>query len=69
MAIAGRVLMIPKGNYDANTEYEMLDIVTENGMAYIARRKVQGVAPSQDNGDNWQVLVDISAIISNAQNG
>ncbi len=69
MAIAGRVLMIPKGNYDANTEYEMLDIVTENGMAYIARRKVQGVAPSQDNGDNWQVLVDISDIISNAQNG
>lgn len=61
-SIAGRILPIPQGNYNPDTEYHMLDIVSDNGAAYIARCTVSGIAPSNDDGTNWQILIDISAL-------
>ena len=45
-AIAGRVLIIPKGAYDANTTYHMLDAVSYNGNSYIAKQTTAGNTPS-----------------------
>ena len=63
-SIAGRILMIPQGVYDSNKEYHMLDIVTENNIGYIARRTVQCVSPTSDNGDNWQPIIDVSSLLN-----
>ncbi len=57
MAVAGRILMIPKGDYDANTDYEMLDIVNHNGNTWIARKSSKGIEPSEANKDYWQKLL------------
>ena len=56
MAIAGRILIIPKGNWDANTQYEMLDLVRNNKASWIAKRPNKNVIPSESNSDDWQVM-------------
>ncbi len=59
MASAGRILIMPKGNYDSNTTYEMLDLVYHNGASWIAKKTVVGVEPSVANKDHWQQMSDI----------
>ena len=54
MADAGRILIMPKGNYDADTEYEMLDLVYNKGGSWIARQKVKGIEPNDANITYWQ---------------
>ena len=56
MAIAGRILIIPKGNWNANTDYEMLDLVRHSNASWIAKRPNKGVEPSEANSDDWQVM-------------
>lgn len=56
MASAGRVLIIPKGAWDANTEFEMLDLVTHNEKAWIARYTNTGEEPSEGS-ECWQSVV------------
>ncbi len=56
MTIAGRILIIPKGNWDANTDYEMLDLVRHGKASWIAKRANTGVEPSESNSDDWQVV-------------
>ena len=58
MASAGRILIIPRGNYDASTAYEMLDLVYYNGAAWVAKKSVTGVAPSetQPGSDYWMLM-------------
>ena len=53
-AIAGRVLIIPQGTYDANAEYHLLDAVFFNGSTYIAKDTTTGNPPSDTQ--HWQVL-------------
>ena len=59
MANAGRILIMPKGNYDASKTYEMLDLVYYNGASWLAKKTVTGIAPSE--GEYWQCLV-VSAV-------
>jgi hypothetical protein len=56
MASAGRILIMPKGNYDASVTYEMLDIVFHNGTSWIAKKTTVGVEPNSTNGEYWQLL-------------
>ena len=58
MANAGRILIIPKGNYDASVTYEMLDLVSYNGVSWIAKKTVVGIAPSE--GEYWHNMFNIS---------
>jgi hypothetical protein len=58
MATAGRILIIPKGNYDASATYEMLDLVNHNGISWIAKKTSVGITPSE--GEYWQALLGIS---------
>ena len=56
MADAGRILIMPKGKWDANTEYEMLDLVYWKGSTWIAKKNSKGVEPISSNHDTeyWQ---------------
>ena len=53
---AGRVLMIPKGDYDATATYTMLDVVSYQGKSYVAKTTTTGNAPT--NTTYWQLMVD-----------
>lgn len=59
-AIAGRVLLIPRGNYDATRTYEMLDMVTYNGSSYICKQECTGVVPT--NTTYWMLNASGSAV-------
>lgn len=52
----GRVSVVPKGEYNASTEYERLDLVRYNGAGYMALRTMTGVEPV--DGADWMLLVD-----------
>lgn len=55
MINAGRVLIIPKGEWTNLENYEMLDLVSEGDKAYIARQASVGVRPSIDTAMTyWQ---------------
>lgn len=51
---AGRVLMIPKGTYDANTTYNFLDIVYYAGSTYVCKQTTVGHDPTSTT--YWQIL-------------
>ena len=53
---AGRVLMIPKGNYDAAETYTMLDVVSYQGKSYVAKQTTTGNAPTDTT--YWQLMID-----------
>lgn len=62
MGNAGRVLMIPKGDYNAATTYERLDFVYYQGRSYVCKQTSTGNAPT--NTTYWQALTgDASAEI------
>lgn len=48
MINAGRVLIIPQGEWTNLEPYEMLDLVTRGDIAYIARQASVGVDPATD---------------------
>lgn len=48
MINAGRILIIPKGEWTNLEPYEMLDLVTRGDIAYIARQASVGVDPATD---------------------
>lgn len=57
MASAGRILIMPKGDWKAETQYEMLDLVYHNGTSWIARTNVApGIVPSNETKDYWQKM-------------
>jgi hypothetical protein len=61
MTSAGRILIMPKGNYDASVTYEMLDLVSHNGKSWLAKKASVGIEPSAANGEYWMDMFDITA--------
>ena len=59
MASAGRILIMPKGDYNAETQYEMLDLVYHNGTSWLAKKTAVGIEPSEANKEYWQNMFDI----------
>ena len=57
MASAGRILIIPRDAYDEETQYDMLDLVSHNGKAWLAKQAVQGIEPSDENKEYWHNLL------------
>ena len=74
MVNAGRILIVPKGVWSSLTSYEMLDLVTQDGVAYIARQANVGVQPKTDSQYTyWQPFgnaaePDNETIVYNANN-
>ena len=62
MPSAGRILIMPKGDYKADTQYEMLDLVSHNGTAWLAKRASKGIEPSANNTDDWMLMFDVANI-------
>jgi hypothetical protein len=63
MTPVGKILILPKGRYDADTVYKILDLVMHNGTSWIAKKTVVGIEPSEENVEYWQKLVDIGDAI------
>ena len=61
MADAGRILIIPRGDYNANSTYEKLDLVKHKGTSWLAKKNATGVEPSEANAEFWQDVFDIEA--------
>lgn len=55
-ASAGRVLLIPKGDWNAETTYTGLDWVRHNGAAWVCKNTCTNVEPTEENSDNWQII-------------
>ena len=55
-ASCGKVLLIPKGTYDSETQYYVLDWVLYNGRPYVAKQTTTGNLPT--NTTYWQLLLD-----------
>lgn len=66
-AIAGRVSIVPKGEWDMETTYQRLDLVTYNGRAYLAKRTSVGYEPI--DGDDWMLLFETSGIATETEAG
>lgn len=56
MAIAGRVAIVPKGEWVSTATYEKLDFVRYKGDSYIARKSSTGVIP-ENNDEYWMLSV------------
>lgn len=52
MAIAGRVAIVPKGNWSADAAYKRLDAVTYNNTLYFAKKEVP-VGTATSNTEYW----------------
>ena len=63
---AGRVLIIPRGDYDSEAIYEMLDLVNFNGFAWLAKRTSKGIEPSNEQTLYWHNLLDIDKVVKSA---
>lgn len=59
MASAGRILIMPKGNYDSSATYEMLDMVHYNGTSWLAKKTAKGIEPSATNSEYWHSMFDL----------
>ena len=55
-ASAGRVLLIPKGDWNANTTYTGLDWVRHNGASWVCKNTCTGIEPTEANTNNWQII-------------
>ena len=58
MATAGRILIIPKGEYSAEITYEQLDLVRNDGASWLCRKTCTGITPNVENEEYWYLLVD-----------
>ena len=55
-ASAGRVLLIPKGDWNANTTYTGLDWVRHNGAAWVCKNTCTNIEPTSENTNYWQLI-------------
>jgi hypothetical protein len=60
MAIAGRILLMPKGAYNRNETYEMLDMVDYADVTWIAKKTSVGITPSESNSEYWFPMAGVS---------
>lgn len=70
MVNAGRILIMPKGDWSPGTTYDMLDLVARNGVAYLARQTSIGQDPALDTAMTyWQPFGSASAIATTSSPG
>lgn len=66
MISLGKVLIMPRGSYEANATYTQLDIVTHNGTLWICKETAIGIEPTEENHKYWMNLLNF--IVVNALN-
>lgn len=56
---------LPRGNYDPETVYDVLDIVTHNYKPWVCcKPNTFNIEPTAENSENWFLLIDVD--ITNA---
>lgn len=70
MAIAGRVAIVPKGDWSADATYKRLDAVTYNNTLYFAKKEVP-VGTATSNTEYWSksIVGGVSAIATKEDAG
>lgn len=63
MTTAGRILIIPKGDYDSTKTYEMLDLVRHNGTSWLAKKESIGIEPTVENAEYWQNMFEPESFV------
>ena len=62
MKNVGRVLILPKGEFDESVTYEILDLIYYQGDSWLCKKTVVGIAPA-DGSEYWQrVTGSMSAV-------
>lgn len=56
MAVAGRVAIVPRDDYDVSSLYKKLDLVRYNHNAYVAKKENTGIEPT--NEEYWMLIVE-----------
>lgn len=70
MAIAGRVAIVPKGDWSANAAYKRLDAVTYNNTLYFAKKEVPaGTATSNTEYWSKSIVGGVGAIATKEDAG
>lgn len=70
MAVAGRVAIVPKGEWNANATYKRLDAVTHNNTLYFAKKEVPaGTATSNTEYWSKSIVGGASAIATTEDAG
>ena len=64
MASAGRILIMPKGEWNAETTYESLDLVFYGGTSWLAKKNVTGIEPSDANSEYWFKMCEATDLTS-----
>lgn len=62
MATAGKILIMPKGAWDAEKTYEQLDAVSHNNRAWLAKKTSVGIEPSRANSEYWHDMLGIETV-------
>lgn len=60
----GKVMMIPKGAYNATSIYNKLDFVIDDGTSYVALEDNITNKKPKDNPTKWQILASGIAVVS-----
>lgn len=63
----GKILILPKGNYDASTQYEQLDLVRYNGKTWLCKQSSKGNIPAE--GTYWMEMCSDGADGHNGTDG
>ena len=56
----GRVSIVPKGTWNANTVYNRLDAVVHDGSSWLAKKQNTGQMPAEGS-DDWQMMAERGA--------
>ncbi len=69
MVSAGRILILPKGDWNNTTMYNMLDLVSYNGITWLCKRQCVGITPSVEQVEYWQQFGSAAPIASTSVAG
>lgn len=69
MVSAGRILTLPKGDWNNTTMYNMLDLVSYNGITWLCKRQCVGITPSVEQVEYWQQFGSAAPIASTSVAG
>lgn len=57
-ASAGRVLLIPRGEWSSSATYDPLDFVSKDGNSYVCKITVSGSTTPESDTTHWQLLAE-----------
>ena len=69
-AVAGKVMMRPRGDYDPSAVYDILDLVKHNNKPWICKQNnIMDIEPSEANSEHWMLFIDISVADADTLDG